>query len=159
MIGALRTWLLSIIAAGLVLSILYALLPKGRLQPIVRTAGGVVLMLVILRPLTELDLEGFAVSYDDYAREIRELTEQYRAADTAELAAIIERETAAYISDKGAALGVNCHAVVETELRSGVPYPCAVTLDVERNETLAACIAADLGIGKEAQVWQAAGER
>ena len=148
MIGALRTWLLSIIAAGLVLSILYALLPKGRLRPIVRTAGGVVLMLVILRPLTELDLEGFAVSYDDYAREIRELTEQYRAADTAELAAIIERETAAYISDKGAALGVNCHAVVETELRSGVPYPCAVTLDVERNETLAACIAADLGIGK-----------
>ena len=148
MIGALRTWLLSIIAAGLVLSILYALLPKGRLRPIVRTAGGVVLMLVILRPLTELDLEGFAVSYDDYAREIRELTEQYRAADTAELAAIIERETAAYISDKGAALGVNCHAVVETE-----------TLDVERNETLAACIAADLGIGKEAQVWQAAGER
>ena len=138
MIGALRTWLLSIIAAGLVLSILYALLPKGRLRPIVRTAGGVVLMLVILRPLTELDLEGFAVSYDDYAREIRELTEQYRAADTAELAAIIERETAAYISDKGA---------------------CAVTLDVERNETLAACIAADLGIGKEAQVWQAAGER
>ena len=47
MIGALRTWLLSIIAAGLVLSILYALLPKGRLRPIVRTAGGVVLMLVI----------------------------------------------------------------------------------------------------------------
>ena len=45
---------------------------------------------------------------------------------------------------------MNCHAVVETELRSGVPYPCAVTLDVERNETLAACIAADLGIGKEA---------
>ena len=42
MIGALRTWLLSIIAAGLVLSILYALLPKGRLRPIVRTAGGVV---------------------------------------------------------------------------------------------------------------------
>ena len=32
MIGALRTWLLSIIAAGLVLSILYALLPKGRLR-------------------------------------------------------------------------------------------------------------------------------
>ncbi len=33
MIGALRTWLLSIIAAGLVLSILYALLPKGRSGP------------------------------------------------------------------------------------------------------------------------------
>ena len=30
MIGALRTWLLSIIAAGLVLAILYALVPRGR---------------------------------------------------------------------------------------------------------------------------------
>ena len=42
-----------------------------------------------------------------------------------------------------------------TELRSGVPYPCAVTLDVERDEALAACIAADLGIGEERQTWQA----
>ena len=152
-----------IAAIGIAIAVLNQVLVKaGREeQAMLTTLAGVivVLMLVILRPLTELDLEGFAVSYDDYAREIRELTEQYRAADTAELAAIIERETAAYISDKGAALGVNCHAVVETELRSGVPYPCAVTLDVERNETLAACIAADLGIGKEAQVWQAAGER
>ena len=133
MIGALRTWLLSIIAAGLVLAILYALVPRGRLRPIVRD---------------------FAVSYDDYAQEIQALTEEYRAADTAELAAIIEQRTAAYISDKGAALGVTCHAEVETELRSGVPYPCAVTLDVERDEALAACIAADLGIGEERQTWQ-----
>ena len=75
-------------------------------------------------------------------------------ADAAELAAIIEQRTAAYISDKGAALGVTCHAEVETELRSGVPYPCAVTLDVERDEALAACIAADLGISEEKQTWQ-----
>ena len=49
---------------------------------------------------------------------------------------------------------MNCHAVVETELRSGVPYPCAVTLDMERDEALAACIAADLGISEEKQTWQ-----
>ena len=154
MIEALRTWLLSVIAAGLVLAILYALLPKSRLRPIVRTTGGIALMLVILQPLLQFDFRDFAVSYDDYANRIQELTEEYRTADTAELAAIIERETAAYISDKGTALGVPCHAMVETELRSGVPYPCAVTLDVERNEALAACIAADLGIGEASQFWQ-----
>ena len=155
MIGALRTWLLSIIAAGLVLAILYALVPKGRLRPIVRTTGGVALMLVILQPVLGFDFRDFAASYDDYAQEIQALTEEYRAADAAELAAIIEQRTAAYISDKGAALGVICHAEVETELRSGVPYPCAVTLDVERDEALAACIPADLGIGEERQTWQA----
>lgn len=154
MIGALRTWLLSIIAAGLVLAILYALVPKGRLRPIVRTTGGVALMLVILWPVLGFDFPDLAASYDDYAQEIQALTETYRAADAAELAAIIEQRTAAYISDKGAALGVTCHAKVETELCSGVPYPCAVTLDVERDEALAACIAADLGIGEERQTWR-----
>ena len=154
MIGALRTWLLSIIAAGLVLAILYALVPKGRLRPIVRTTGGVALMLVILQPVLGFDFRDFAVSYQDYAQEIQALTEEYREADAAELASIIEQRTAAYISDKGAALGVTCHAEVETELRSGVPYPCAVTLDVERDEALAACIAADLGISEEKQTWQ-----
>ena len=112
------------------------------------------LMLVILQPVLGFDFRDFAVSYDDYAQEIQALTEEYRAADTAELAAIIEQRTAAYISDKGAALGVTCHAEVETELRSCVLYPCAVTLDVERDEALAACIAADLGIGEERQTWQ-----
>ena len=154
MIGALRTWLLSIIAAGLVLSILYALLPKGRLRPIVRTAGGVVLMLVILRPLTELDLEGFAVSYDDYAREIRELTEQYRAADTAELAAIIERETAAYISDKAAGLGLTVTVRVETEPGAdGTPLPERVYLEGTKSEELSDWLAEELGIPAERQVW------
>lgn len=159
MMETLRTWLLSVIAAGLALSILYALLPKGRLRPLVRTTGGVVLMLVILQPLMELELHDLAGDYEDYAAEIEALTEDYRASDTAELAAIIEERTAAYISDKGAALWVLCHAEVETELRDGVPYPCAVTLDVERDGALAACIAADLGIGEERQSWQPSRER
>ena len=154
MIGALRTWLLSIIAAGLVLAILYALVPKGRLRPIVRTTGGVALMLVILRPVLGFDFTDLAASYGDYAQEIQALTETYRAADAAELAAIIEQRTAAYISDKGAALGVASDAPGETERRSGGPYPCAVALGVERDEALAACIAADLGIGEERQTWR-----
>ena len=154
MIGALRTWLLSIIAAGLVLAILYALVPKGRLRPIVRTTGGVALMLVILRPVLGFDFTDLAASYGDYAQEIQALTETYRAADAAELAAIIEQRTAAYISDKGAALGVTSHAQEETEQRSGEPKPCAETQDEERDEALAACIAADLGIGEERQTWR-----
>ena len=74
MIGALRTWLLSIIAAGLVLAILYALVPKGRLRPIVRTTGGVALMLVILRPVLGFDFTDLAASYGDYAQEIQRRT-------------------------------------------------------------------------------------
>ena len=74
----LRSWLTGIIAAGIVLSVLYALLPKGRWRPIARAAGGVALLLVILRPVVDMDMGAFALSYDDYEREIQALTEEYR---------------------------------------------------------------------------------
>ena len=153
MIGALRTWLLSIIAAGLVLAILYALVPKGRLRPIVRTTGGVALMLVILQPVLGFDFRDFAVSYQDYAQEIQALTEEYRQTASQELTALIEEKTAAYIASKGAELGLDCTAQVETEVRNGVPYPSSVTLDVSRDPALAAWMAAELDIGESGQHW------
>ena len=153
MIGALRTWLLSIIAAGLVLAILYALVPKGRLRPIVRTTGGVALMLVILRPVLGFDFTDLAASYGDYAQEIQALTETYRAADAAELAAIIEQRTAAYISEKAAQLGLSCRPRVETAWRDGVPYPSGVTLDIAENQALAEVLTDELGIPPSQQHW------
>ena len=71
----LRTWLLGIIAAGMVIGVLYALLPKGRMKPIVHAAGGAALLLVIVQPVLELDFMEFAGKYEDYEREIEELTE------------------------------------------------------------------------------------
>ena len=154
MIGALRTWLLSIIAAGLVLAILYALVPKGRLRPIVRTTGGVALMLVILRPVLGFDFTDLAASYGDYAQEIQALTETYRAADAAELAAIIEQRTAAYISEKAASLGIDCRVQVEVRTEDGLPLPYGASLDVERDQVLSDYMAQELGIPASRQSWQ-----
>ena len=69
----LRSWLMGIISAGVVLSVLYALLPKGRWRPAAQAAGGVALLLVILRPVVDLDMGTFALSYDDYERQIEAL--------------------------------------------------------------------------------------
>ena len=46
----LRTWLLGIIAAGMIVGILYALLPRGRMKAVAHTVGGMALLLVIVRP-------------------------------------------------------------------------------------------------------------
>lgn len=149
----LRSWLMGIIAAGVVLSVLYALLPKGRWKPAARAAGGVALLLVILRPVVDLDMGTFALSYDDYERQIEALTEEYRQTASRELTALIEEKTAAYIASKGAELGLDCTAQVETEVRDGVPYPASVTLDVSRDPALAAWMAAELDIGESGQHW------
>ena len=86
---ALRTWLLGIIAAGMLVGVLYALLPKGRMKPIAHAAGGLALLLAILQPLLSLVPERLTLRYQGYARQIEELTEEYRQADSAELAARI----------------------------------------------------------------------
>ncbi len=54
----LRTWLLGIIAAGMVIGVLYALLPKGRMKPIAHAAGGAALLLVIVQPVAGAGLYG-----------------------------------------------------------------------------------------------------
>lgn len=150
----LRTWLLGIIAAGMVTALLYALLPRGRMKTIARGCGGVVLLLAVVQPVMELDLGSFTVSYRAYEQEIRELTEQYRQENNRELAGLIEEKTGAYIASKGRALGLSCEVQVETEERDGVPYPCAVTLDIPEDESLAAWIWQELAIDRAHQYWK-----
>ena len=49
-----RTWLFGIMAAAMALSILYALVPKGALLTIAKCTGGLVMLLVVVRPLLAL---------------------------------------------------------------------------------------------------------
>ena len=143
----LRTWLLGVIAAGMIVGILYALLPRGRMKAVAHTVGGMALLLVIVRPLLGLDLTELALRYEDYRR-----------SGDAEFAALIADKTAAYIASKGDDLGITCTPRVETEERDGVPWPSAVTLDIPKNEALSAWLSTELAIDDAHQYWREADE-
>lgn len=149
-----RTWLFGIVAAAMVLSILYALIPKGALLTIAKCTGGLVMLLVVLRPLLTLDMDSLRWQYEAWEGTIQQQTEAYTDANRQEMAAIIQQETAAYISEKAAALGLTCHPEVVCQERDGVPFPVEVTLDIPRNPALAEVIGTDLGIGEDCQHWQ-----
>ena len=149
----LRSWLFGMIASALILTILYALAGSGKLRSVIRFTGGVVLLLVMLRPLGRLEF-GWELSYETYSREIEKQIELYQEQNLKRTEAIIEEQVAAYISDKGLALGIVCDPIVETRLRDGVPYPERVILDVPWDAALSDCIAADLGIAPACQIWQ-----
>ena len=138
----------------MVLSVLYALIPKGAILTAAKCAGSLILILVMLRPLVTLRLEDLAVSYDVWEEKTAEQTEQLAQDNLSSMEALIEEECSAYISEKAAQLGVGATAEVLCEVRDGVPFPAEVTLNIPYHKTLSDTIAADLDIPYERQHWQ-----
>ena len=150
----LRTWLFGVMAAAMALSILYALVPKGALLTIAKCTGGLVMLLVVVRPLLALAPGELYLQYEGWERTIQQQTETYTAANQQEMETLIQKETAAYISEKAAQLGVVCHPEVTCQVRGGVPFPVEVTLDIPKNTALLQIIRTDLGIDEMHQRWQ-----
>ena len=127
MIGAVRSWLTSIAAVTLMLTVVQTLVPEGRLR---------------------LDFSG-------YEEAIEARTAELDNAGKEELAAIIAGRTAAYISDKADALGLDVEARVETEPGADgeTPLPARAELRGPYSQDLADWIAGELGIPAERQVW------
>ena len=137
----LRSWLLSVTACAVLVSIVQQLTDGGAMKKIVRFAGGMVLMLAMLRPLLSLTFD------------LPELDGgHYREQDSA-LGDSIAAQTQAYIEDKASSLGLSVRAEVQTALRDGVPFPDSVTLYGENSAALGAYIVQELGIAEENQLW------
>ncbi len=158
MLTFLRAWLMSVIAASLLLSLLNSLLPEGTPRTIARMTGGLVLLLVILRPVTQLDLSGLDLHYGACTQQINQQIAAYQEENEAQMRTIIERRTAEYISDKARQLGLTCEAAVTAEEQeSGVFSPVGATLSIEKNQELSDYIASELGIPAARQQWKSAG--
>lgn len=149
----LRSWLLSIVACAVLVSLAEHLTDGGTMKKIVRFTGGMLLMLAMLRPLLRLDLSTFEVDISSYREAVSQLelalTQQREDALSARIAA----ETEAYIEDKADELGLSVRAKVKMEEEDGVPLPVSVTLYGTENAALADYIERELGIAKEDQLW------
>lgn len=150
---ALRGWLLGIMAVAMVLSILYSLLPKGSIRSISRMTGGLILLLVMLRPIVGGDWNRLISRYSDYQVHISSQIETYQEENEKERERLIQEKTAAYILDKAAQMGITCRVQVGTEIREGVPYPASVTLNTVKDKDLSQIIEQELAIPEERQVW------
>ena len=154
MIGAVRVWLTSIVMVTLLLSVAQTLIPEGTIRKIAGFTGGLILLVALLRPVLGADLERLHLDLGDYERAIEERQEELASAGNAELKALIESQTAAYISDKANALGLEVTVRVEAEAGAdGIPVPAAADIQGARSEELASYMENELGIPRERQVW------
>ena len=155
MIGAVRVWLTSIVMVTLLLSVAQTLIPEGTIRKIAGFTGGLILLVALLRPVLGADLERLHLDLGDYERAIEERQEELASAGNAELKALIESQTAAYISDKANALGLEVTVRVEAEAGAdGIPVPATADIQGARSEELASYMEQELGIPRERQSWQ-----
>lgn len=154
MIETLRTWLLGVTAASFLLAAAESLVTQEAIRRVLRLAGGVLLVLVMLRPLLGLAGAEWEPRWEEYQARQEELTENFAREQQEELAAIIAAEVAAYISDKAEEMGLDCTVTVETGTVEGVPLPRSVSLSIPRQEALSRWLAEELNIKEDAQRWQ-----
>lgn len=154
MMESLRTWLSSIVAVTLLLAIAQSLVPEGTLRRVAGFTGGLVLLVALLRPLLAGGLPDLGLETEEWTKAIEEQQATLSRQGEDALAGLIAERTASYISDKGAALGLEVTAAVETRTgEEGVPVPYSVELEGPYSEELASYIADELNIPPERQVW------
>ena len=153
----LRTWLFGLTAVSLLLALAEALVSQEGIRRVLRLAGGVLMIVVLLQPVVQIDLEDLSLSLEAYQQEVETLTEEYAQQQETQLSAGIEAELASYIWDKAQALGLDCQVSVTVETGAdGFPAPRSVDITGEYSEALSEIIEKDLGVPLEQQNWQEA---
>lgn len=152
---ALRQWLLGITAAAMALALAAALTPEGPIKKVGKLISGLVLLLVVSKPLVDLAPAEFAA--ETFA--LPSMEAPANALDP--MKTLIAEKAAAYIADKGTALGCVCTASVTVELdASGWPVPWSVEVSghwsPQQKEELSRFLAEDFQIPMERQSFKEA---
>lgn len=154
MIALIRQWIVGITCAAIIGALAEGVMPKGGAKKAGRLAVGLLLMLAVLRPLAEVDLDTLSGELADWRLRAEGFGEILDTEDKTLIKTIIEERTAAYISDKARELGVSCTAeVVYHYGEDGNVWPTEATLrgaiTPEQRDRLVRVLEAELAIPAE----------
>ena len=152
-----RGYLLSIVAASLIVSLISVYPQKKSFQRVIILFGGLFLLLTLLRPVLSFrfgDLRSYLAQFEADESLISDAVEEGQN----ESARLITEQTQEYILDKAEELGMSLSAEVSlAALSDSYQYPYSVTLHghwtQEQKQTLAMYISQTLGIPEERQIW------
>lgn len=158
MMGAVRGWLLAVIAVSLLCAVADALMPPGGVRRVGRLVCGLVLMGAVLSPVAELDVEGGRRWLEDYLASVHSREAELTQTVESQMKVIIEQEYAAYILDKAAQLGLDCTVRVECGLsEEGLYLPVRTEVaglsTAGSQRELIRIIKEDLGVPEERQFY------
>lgn len=160
MIELIRTWLIGITCAAMIIAVADSLTPNGTVRRIGRLVGGLVLLITVVKPLISFDYSVMAMAAAGNQITAATVGGELEETNLELMKTIIGEKTGAYILDKAESLGAACQSVAVTcELGAeNVPYPSAVTITGDLSEAqrkaLGRQIEADLAIPAEHQTYE-----
>ena len=161
MVELLGKWLMGVTCAALILALAEGLAPEGGPKRAARLAGGLLLLLAVVRPLLSLDGAALTRAMTEYRLEAELDAQGLEETNKTLTAHIIEEQCAAYIQDKAAALGITCRVAVEADQAADYPVPKVVTVTGEltrqQRQTLTDQIEADFAIPASRQYYESGG--
>ena len=154
MIEAVREWLISVVCTAMLVSAAENAAPSGEMRKTVSLIGGLILLIMLVRPLNELRPGWILSESGSYTRTVEQVKKELQTEQQESLRSLIEQRVEAYISDKAAELGLECRVEVESSVgEDGLPRPFSVTVYGEPDRELQNWIHTELDIPKERQVY------
>ena len=151
----LREYCTSIVATAMIGVIVCALVENAKIRSILRITTGILVLIVLLRPLVNLDPEDLSIRIQS-SIEGQIQTENYQELYRKKLKEQIQTTTEKYIRDKASALGAHIEAFV-TLSDDTYPVPTAVEIMGKmtemQKEELADYLTHQLGIPPHNQRW------
>lgn len=155
MIESLRQWLVSLTAAAIFLGAAESLVSQGSVRRVLRLAGGLVLMILLLRPLSGIVGQLPELSLDGIRQETKQREEELQKQQDEAVEGLIESELGTYIWDKEQSLGLDYPVSVSTRPGAGGgSVPDRVSIDGPFHQELSDWLTTELGLGPECQIWQ-----
>ena len=162
MMDAIRQWLMGMACAAMAAALAQSLAPEGGPRRICRMAGSRVLLLAMVSPLLQLDEGALSRLAREYQAQAGGYTQTLEEENRLRYESIIEAQSAAYIVDKAAALGISCQAEVVCRC-DGEDVPCPYQVQIrgemsqEQRQLLAQLLESDLGIPPQRQQFEEKG--
>lgn len=154
---SIRAYILSVVAASILSSILLQLIgKKSSYAAIIRLISGIFLAVTVASPWAKLQISNLSDYIGDIEADAGAAAAAGEEALKEELAAIIKGKSEAYILDKATSMGLDIGVEVTLD-DSAPPVPCSVTITGSispyQKQKLQKVIAEEIGILEEYQKW------
>lgn len=154
--ASVREYLLSVITAAIICSLVSAMLPgKGSVNTIIKVICGVFLTITVISPVVQLDFTGLSGTLNDYFTDGEAIASQGQFLAEEEIGKIMESRIIAFINQIAAENGAELDVAISLDIESMQPTQVILTGKISpyAKQKMQSTISRELGVSEVNIIW------